>query len=501
MQRTKGNPRLPIARQQQRHQQQQQQQQQPPPPPPLPPSSSSNKRLGERPKRQSVIPSTISLAEGPDYAVRQADIHQLLQFLRELGIAATEEDLSNCNNIRIRQMFELLLQYFVPHRIEFLQNLKQRVATAFEDTPELGVEHVQAIPIFKEMQRFLKKLRFTDFKLTDVLSPTPTRLQKILSALFNYSLFRDTAYDQFKSITEEAVGLTAQRESLITEKELLEEKASELESQTELERAEAQGWEVKVDEAEQVLRQLRKEGDAIAKDVESCKSERSHLTDSLQELQYKMLETLETVRELKAYETWDLDVIGKEIVELTVGMEKKSEEVNVLERDIPLLEDIILEAKYLCNNLSKWIEIMDTVNSIRGDSNRHKRTNETLKKEQLEAIAIQKDMANKVSNVSRSLAVQNRRLQLLMDQREKKRESMDQYFKDLENKKEAINQEAEAALEEKNKCDIQIKEIQDKYNAAVMEHKRSMEELTSQIQRVFDIINDAETKAMLMQEQ
>ena len=62
------------------------------------------------------------------------------------------------------------------------------------------------------------------------------------------------------------------------------------------------------------------------------------------------------------------------------------------------------------------------------------------------------------------MALQDSRLQFLMEQREKKRETVDQYLKDWDKKNGIINKEVESAMNERKKCEAQIKELQEKVN-------------------------------------
>lgn len=74
---------------------------------------------------------------------------------------------------------------------------------------------------------------------------------------------------------------TATYEARIAEKEALQAKVQQLKARKEAENQEAQEWETKNQEAEQIVRQLRKEGDAILKDIDAYKSERHQLKDTL----------------------------------------------------------------------------------------------------------------------------------------------------------------------------------------------------------------------------
>ncbi|KAG2214056.1 hypothetical protein INT46_004971 [Mucor plumbeus] len=471
MQASRGNSKIPTARQS---------------------KATSNERL----KRPSILPSASSIPEGPDYLVRQADVPQMLRFLKDLGIHAHEEDLTHPNPIRIRQLFEILINFLVPHRMEFLYIEREKVKLEFADSPDLGIEIAEVVPVFREMQYLLKQLKFTDIKVTDILSPSPPRLMKILSALMNFSLFRDSVYEHFEPLAKEVEQLTLQCDNLSAEKAALDKEINEIETQTELERVEVQEWENKNQELEEVMRQMRRDSDAILADLEFHKNERRQMKDTLQELQYTILAAIEHVKQLKQYDTWDVEEMKVKIEELEVVINSNTEEVNTLEKDIPKLEEIISETKSLNNNLTKWIQTIESVNNLHGDVNRHKKTNEAIKKELNSLTLMQKEFATKITTISRSLALQDSRLQFLMEQREKKRETVDQYLKDWDKKNVIINKEVESAMNERKKCEAQIKELQEKCNEGYAEQRLYIESLRSQITKLFFIINDQYTNSL-----
>lgn len=116
MQASRGNSKIPTARQ-------------------------SKATSSERSKRPSILPSASNIPEGPDYLVRQADVPQMLRFLKDLGIHAHEEDLTHPNPIRIRQLFEILISFLAPHRMEFLYIEREKVKLEFADSPVRKKKH------------------------------------------------------------------------------------------------------------------------------------------------------------------------------------------------------------------------------------------------------------------------------------------------------------------------------------------------------------------------
>lgn len=157
------------------------------------------------------------------------DVLTLVEFLQSLGIAAVESDVLEPNSRRTREMCELLLMYFVPHRMEALRIQKERSAMEFAESlvssfqikskstgrgslifchQEISMEHAEAMPVYREMHLFLEKIAFKEFTIVDILSPRSHRLQRMLSVVYNYKLFRDSAVKQFELLAQNAVRKT-----------------------------------------------------------------------------------------------------------------------------------------------------------------------------------------------------------------------------------------------------------------------------------------------------
>ena len=75
--------------------------------------------------------------------------------------------------------------------------------------------------------------------------------------------------------------MTLQCDNLSAEKAALDKEINEIETQTELERVEVQEWENKNQELEEVMRQMRRDSDAILADLEFHKNERRQMKDTL----------------------------------------------------------------------------------------------------------------------------------------------------------------------------------------------------------------------------
>lgn len=92
-----------------------------------PAGNSSTRR--DKQRQSSIIQDPNQFSGIPDIGVPE-----LIRFLQTVGIAAIEEDVLEPTSRRTREMCELLLQYFVPHRTKFLQIQKEKAATEFKES-------------------------------------------------------------------------------------------------------------------------------------------------------------------------------------------------------------------------------------------------------------------------------------------------------------------------------------------------------------------------------
>ncbi|OAC98058.1 hypothetical protein MUCCIDRAFT_115575 [Mucor lusitanicus CBS 277.49] len=426
------------------------------------------------------------------------DVLTLVEFLQSLGIAAVESDVLEPNSRRTREMCELLLMYFVPHRMEALRIQKERSAMEFAESLEISMEHAEAMPVYREMHLFLEKIAFKEFTIVDILSPRSHRLQRMLSVVYNYKLFRDSAVKQFELLAQNAVDKTALYEARVAEREALKAKIQQLKEKREAERQEAQEWEAKNQEAEQTVRLLRKEGDAILKDIDAYKSERHQLKDTLQEIQFSMINVIEYVRALKQYEILNVDTLKKNIADLAVLIQKNTEEVSHIEENYPKVEEAAKGTKAIHNHLTKDIQRMEYLTKLKADANRQQKTNEAVKQNLQDLVARQKDLRSKLLLCNKNLNAYNDRLKDLAIQREKKGELVERNFRDFEEQKKALQQECELRENEQKKYVLDTEGIKEKCNIAAANNQHFMQSLYSEMQAILKNIDEMyqQTQAM-----
>ncbi|GAN05335.1 hypothetical protein MAM1_0088d04805 [Mucor ambiguus] len=432
-------------------------------------ASNSSIAKQERQKRQSVVQNH-NLSSG----IPSIDTPTLIGFLHSLGLNAVEADLLEPNSIRTREMCELLLMYFAPHRMEHLRAEKEKAALEFVESLEISMEHAETIAVYRELQFLLEKIAFKEFKLIDILSPRSHRLQRMLSVVYNYKLFRDSAAKQFLMLSQDAVDKTALYKAHVAEKEALQAKTQQLRAKREAERQEAQEWEAKNQEAESIVRQLRKEGDAILKDIDAYKSERHQLKDTLQEIQFVMINVIEYIRTLKQYESMDVNELSKNLADLAIVIQKNTEEVNHMELDYPKVEQDAKETKATNLLLAKDIQRVENLTKLKADAHRQQKTNEAVKQNIQSLSAEQNYFSKKLQACIKSLSNLNDRLHNLDIQKSKKDKVVDQHFKDLEEKKKVARKELELQEAEKKKHNLDVQQVKEESEMAAAEHQSFM---------------------------
>ncbi|KAL9537549.1 hypothetical protein MBANPS3_011676 [Mucor bainieri] len=444
-----------------------------------------------RQRQSAVVNEPSNLSAG----VPNIDISQLIAFLQSLGIAAVEADVREPTSRRTRELCELLLQYFVPHRIPFLKIQKERAAREFKESLEISMEHAEAMPVYREFQYFLENIDFKDFTITDILSPTTHRLQRMLSIVYNFKLFRDTSLTAFQEMAQKAVDKTAMYEARLAEKKALQAKIQQLKAKKEAERQEAQEWEAKNQEAENIVRQLRREGDAILKDIDTYKTERKQLKDTL----FTMINTIEYIRTLRQYESMDVAELNKSMADLATVIQKNTEEVNHMEVNYPKIEQEAKDTKAISAHLAKEIQRMESLTKLKADVHRQQKTNEAVKQNIQSVMAKQKDLHQRLKACVNTVNIVNGRLQSLAVQKDKKAQLVDMQFKDLEARGKAWRKENQARDDETARHNDELEKMLEKREMTLADHQRFMQALHLQIRTTLETIAETDKKWKALQ--
>lgn len=92
--------------------------------------ASNNSTTKPERQKQKLVVQEPNLSSG----IPTIDVPKLIGFLQSLGIAAVEQDVLEPNPRRTRELYELLLQYFVPHRMGPLRVQKEKAAMEFRES-------------------------------------------------------------------------------------------------------------------------------------------------------------------------------------------------------------------------------------------------------------------------------------------------------------------------------------------------------------------------------
>lgn len=154
----------------------------------------------------------------PTYSIPSMPVKEIVECLSESGFNILVTDITHPNTGYITRLYEGILGIFLEHRI-----------------PESIDESTTLILIYMHMKKFLERIGMGAFQLRDMISPEPARTIKVLSAVINFALFKESKRDLLTSIYRRREEIEMEIEE--TEKHI--EKSEELLAQKRQEKGES----------------------------------------------------------------------------------------------------------------------------------------------------------------------------------------------------------------------------------------------------------------------
>ncbi|KAI5192937.1 kinetochore protein Nuf2, partial [Nematocida minor] len=114
-------------------------------------------------------------AQTPTYSIPSMPVKEIVECLSESGFNILVTDITQPNPAYITRLYEGVLGIFLEQRI-----------------PENLDESTSLLLIYMNMKKFLERIGLGPFHLRDILAPDAGRTIKILSAIINFALFKES---------------------------------------------------------------------------------------------------------------------------------------------------------------------------------------------------------------------------------------------------------------------------------------------------------------------
>ncbi|RHY57638.1 hypothetical protein DYB34_001275 [Aphanomyces astaci] len=272
----------------------------------------------------------------------------IIQFIRDSKLSISEEDIKNCDPAAVRRFFEAFFEVILDISKDDLTQPALSGLSALQH-PNLHESSVPELAFFRTSKKLLEACGVDDFTWRDIQKPTLKRLRYLLSAIINFSKFKEERkvhFDQYLKTTVPSPShvlrsltyLDTLQDNLLRTKQQVEDENVALRRQLEelqsKQAAEAPALQVVIDECaamEVDIGVLNTRQSVLQPEVKALKAQVAQLNDDIQSLNFTIVDAKKTIRSMEAKVVNSPARQKSEIVSIAQQMDEAKEEVNALD--------------------------------------------------------------------------------------------------------------------------------------------------------------------------
>lgn len=251
--------------------------------------------------------------------------------IRNMQIPVSEEDIRKCDVLAIRRIFEVFIENIMGTTREEMSQPAFSGLSAL-NYPELHEESIPELTFFRTTSKLMHACGVYDFCFTDILTPTPKRVRRQLSALINFAKFREERMAAFGELSRETDQLLKHKTELQEENERLERQLQELLTQRAAEEPAIQQLSQECEALENEINVLNKQQAMLRHETSELKTKNNDLRDQVTSHQFTILEAEKQIEQLRERIVNSPERVKKEIVGIAESLEDAKEELGAMER-------------------------------------------------------------------------------------------------------------------------------------------------------------------------
>lgn len=285
------------------------------------------------------------------YNIPDIPLKEIIQYFSEQQIDIKNSDILQPNSNTTIRIYESILELFMGIKtIEMLQN------------QNIYNESVYPLVIFNRMSIFMKKIGISNFSYKDLFFPETKKLISHLSAILNFSLFKDNkmeVYDQIKNTYLEKEELKNEIENNI---KIGENRIKELENRILENKKVNENYEVEIKNLENEIKEIyRIQRDKMDK-LNEYKIEKQHLQDKISSEQLIGINLKDEITRLKTQIVSDPDKMRDLLNEMKIIVSKEKEALKRFEEDSRNKKILIENGELNKENLKRAIKLALQIN-------------------------------------------------------------------------------------------------------------------------------------------
>ncbi|CAK4079691.1 unnamed protein product [Aphanomyces euteiches] len=367
------------------------------------------------------------------YSFPVLKMSEIFQFMRETKVPVSEEDIKNCDPAAVRRIFEVFLDVILGVGKDDMSQPALSGLSALQH-PNLHEESIPELAFLRTTKKMMDACGVHDFKWQDILRPNPKRLRRQLSAMINFSKFkqeRKDHFDQFRKRTDDALKAKQLAEE---ENAALRRKLEELKAKREAEAPAIQAVNDECTELEGKINVLNERQSILRHEMRTLKGRAEQLRDDLASQQMVNMDAKKTIESMQAKIVNSPARFKSEIGDLAVQVDEAKEAVNALDGRSAELEGIYDTVSRAAKETQK---VMDLLEAIEIDVTKCR-----MEKENLQHLYHE---LNAIANKTKVAVAHKTRVEKLIEQR---REQFKVYMQQARTNMQAYEHAKAAAANE-----------------------------------------------------
>ncbi|KAI9914771.1 hypothetical protein PsorP6_007646 [Peronosclerospora sorghi] len=277
-----------------------------------------------------------------------------------MNLRVSEEEIRACDPGAVRKVLEA----FIESTMGVTREDMAQIAFPGLPTlsfPEIHSESVPEITLYRTAQRLLKACGVDDFGLRDLQHPTPKRVRRQLSALINFSKFREERLSAFSDITERTDELLAKKKAIREENAALQRELDQLMEEQKAERPARLQLQAEVEELQKEIDVYNRKQAVLRHEKDEKRDKRKEMEDAVASARFNKVEAEKEIEQLKTQIVTSPDRVKKELTSIAETLEKAKDDVHELEEKLSAVLGFIDVYERAERELTRTFALLDEI--------------------------------------------------------------------------------------------------------------------------------------------
>lgn len=285
------------------------------------------------------------------YIIPDIPLKEIIQYFADLQINIRTADILQPSMQSCIKIYESILEAFKGEKTADMLAAQNRYD-----------ESVLPLVVYARINTFMRNIGIYNFGHLDVFSPETKRLISHLSAVVNFSIFRDNKRDIYLQIQNNHSERMALKNELKNDIDVSEKKIAELEEMHVKLRKENESVETEMQALEEEIKQINRMQREKMEQINSLKIEKQELQDKISSEQLIAINMRDEITRLKTQIVSDPDKLRELLNEMKLMVGREKETLKMFEDEYRNRKNAIEQEKERVENFKKAIKIAVQVN-------------------------------------------------------------------------------------------------------------------------------------------